>query len=105
MKKAMSETARRRALQIAHNTANNITPTTINKGITGVFDEIFGKENAKMKNFDKDIENMLPKELEEMIKLAKKEMKKAVHNFDFEKATEMRDKIKVLSLKMAGLIE
>lgn len=48
---------------------------------------------------------MLPKELEEMIKLAKKEMKKAVHNFDFEKATEMRDKIKVLSIKMAGLIE
>ncbi len=105
MKKAMDETARRRKLQIAHNTANGITPTTINKAITGVFDEIFGKENAKMKNFDKDIENMLPKELEEMIKIAKKEMKKAVHNFDFEKATEMRDKIKVMSLKMAGLIE
>jgi len=32
-------------------------------------------------------------------------MKKAVHNFDFEKATKMRDKIKVLSIKMAGLIE
>ena len=58
-----------------------------------------------MKNFDKNIENMLPKELEEMIKIAKKEMKKSVHNFDFEKATEMRDKIKVMSLKMAGLIE
>jgi hypothetical protein len=28
-----------------------------------------------------------------------------VHNFEFEKATEMRDKIKFLSLKMAGLIE
>ncbi len=79
MKKAIEETVRRRALQIAHNTQN--------KAITGVFDEIFGKENQKMKNFDKDIENMLPKELEEMIKLAKKEMKKAVHNFDFEKGS------------------
>ena len=53
IKKAMDETARRRKLQIAHNTQNNITPTTINKAITGVFDEIFGKENAKMKNFDR----------------------------------------------------
>ena len=32
-------------------------------------------------------------------------MKKAIHNFEFEKATEIRDKIKIMSLKMAGLIE
>ncbi len=87
MKTAIDETNRRRAIQDAYNQENGIIPQTIVKPIA-----------APIHNTDDEIENMIKtsktasrKETELRIKELEKQMKKAAHDFDFEKAAQLRD--------------
>ncbi|KAF0225690.1 MAG: Excinuclease ABC subunit B [Erysipelotrichaceae bacterium] len=89
MEKALGETQRRRDIQIAHNTANNITPTTIKKEI---HDVIRGKETKAMaKEYLNKHDKTTKGEKERLIESLEREMKDAAKVLDFERAAELRD--------------
>lgn len=84
IKRAVSETARRRRKQIAFNKKNNITPKTIQKPIKEKEVEL------------KDTKSIPKKEIPNMIIEIQKEMEEAAESLDFEKAIMLREKIKKL---------
>jgi len=89
MAKAIGETQRRRDIQIAHNLANNITPTTIKKEI---HDVIRGKETKAMaKEYLSRHDKTTKKERERLIENLEREMREAAKVLDFERAAELRD--------------
>jgi len=89
MEKAIGETQRRRDIQIAHNTLNNITPMTIKKEI---HDIIRGKETKQMaQDYMSKHDKTTRKEKEILIESLEKEMKDAAKVLDFERAAELRD--------------
>ena len=95
MEKAISETNRRRHIQEQYNIEHGITPKTIKKSIRDNISitkqEDIGVE-FKMENAD-DIKNTITKLTDEMLKYAA--------SMEFEKAAEVRDKIKELE-KLLG---
>ena len=92
MKKAISETKRRRKIQQEYNDANGITPTTIKKAVRDLIaiSKAAGKEKA---GFHKDIESMDDRELEKLIKELNKKMHRAAAELNFEEAAAIRDRI------------
>jgi excinuclease ABC subunit B len=91
MKKAISESSRRRKLQLAFNKENKITPRSIQKAIK---DGIEGLEeieqfSVNLTGLEKD-----EYELNKYISELEYEMELAARNLQFEKAAEFRDKIK-----------
>ncbi len=98
MKKAMAETERRRKKQEAYNKKHKITPTTIRKKISDVLSSIYEKDYpAPPIGLHEELPDIsrLPKTLEKL----RLEMLKAAKNLDFEKAAELRDKIRLLEEK------
>ena len=86
--KALEKTNYRRDLQMQHNLANNINPTTTYKAISSVFDNLYSKKAEKTAINLNGIEKNITKLREQMNKSAK--------NLDFEKALELREEIKKL---------
>lgn len=97
MKYAIDETNRRRAKQIAYNTAHNITPTTVSKKIASNIadmDYVDIQENPTANR--KKFKFKSPDDIQKVIKKKEKEMLELANNLEFEKATEIRDEIKEL---------
>lgn len=92
MKRAISETNRRRQIQQAYNEAHGITPTTIVKKVRDLI-SISKKAEKNMKEMEKDIESMSRQELEELIKTVTKQMHTAAAELNFELAAQLRDKM------------
>ena len=94
MEKAISETNTRREIQIAYNKEHGITPKTINKGIReAIKATILEDVNSKYQiNKEESVENIINSLTDEMLKYAA--------NMEFEKAAELRDKIKELEKLM-----
>ena len=93
LKKAMGETARRRAIQTAYNKEHNITPTTIKKAIKDITDELrseHGKAVQQLLDVDQDLYRKDPKKF---IAEKRQQMSDAVQNLDFETAAILRDEI------------
>jgi excinuclease ABC subunit B len=96
MERAINETNRRRATQIAYNKKHHITPKTILKkikDITEEFDTVHSKSVRANILLDQEIFKGDPKKL---IKLKNEEMDEAVKVLDFETAAILRDEIKIL---------
>jgi len=91
IEKAIEETDRRRKLQIAYNKKNNISATSIKKGINDILESIYEKDYAKI-NIDASIGHNLKKHLKSL----KKKMKEAAENLEFEEAAKVRDEIRKL---------
>ncbi len=90
MEKAISETNRRRSIQEKYNKENNITPTTINKSIRDTIKATIVEDISveyKLEK-DEDIKDIITKLTDEMLKYAAE--------MEFEKAAELRDKIREL---------
>lgn len=92
MKKAIGETSRRRAKQIAYNTEHGITPETIKKAVKDI-SQFGGKKKGKKGDRDLDLKKMPRDEMERMIKVMEAKMDLASQNLEFEKAAEIRDEI------------
>lgn len=92
MERAISETYRRREIQIAYNTEHGITPKSIQKGIRDLI-EISSKDTNKL---PRDPKRVSKKEREELITKLSKEMKEAAKLLEFEHAAFLRDKIEEL---------
>lgn len=92
MKKAISETERRRAIQEEYNREHGITPTTIKKAVRDLIavSKAVAKTEDKLK---KDPESMNRKELTKLIGQVEKQMRAAAADLNFEQAAELRDKM------------
>jgi len=124
MDRAIKETERRRAIQLAHNEEHGITPTTIIKDTGNVLleslrgkddktDELKwtskgkkgGKKGSRGQSQDQDEELQAPpaelfelseKDLANVVRRVEKEMKDAARELDFETAAHLRDQLKQL---------
>lgn len=95
MKSAIEETDRRREYQIEYNKKHNITPRGIQKNIR---DSLVEKEDVDKKALDIEIEKLSEKQKQAIIKSLRSKMLLAADNLQFEKAAELRDKIKELKI-------
>ena len=96
MEKAITETERRRRLQLDFNAAHGITPVTIRKDIRDVL-EITSKSTVESKTAPK--KRLSPQERSELITKLTAEMKNAAKLLEFEHAAYLRDKINELKGK------
>jgi len=104
MRRAIDETNRRRSIQEEYNQANNITPVGITKGIPERLYEISEGDYYTIATVKEEAEEYLPEnKLAPMLKSLEKEMKEAAKRLEFERAAELRDKIRVLKEKGMGL--
>ena len=94
--KAISETERRRKLQIKYNQQNNIVPKTIEKSISDALSSAFEDVNKVSKKDRKSRNKVNIPELEQTIKSLTEQMYKLAAELEFEKAAELRDKIQEL---------
>jgi excinuclease ABC subunit B len=96
MRKAIDETLRRRRKQTAFNEENGITPQSIIKPIEATLITASEADYFKVSlNLD-EFEDYTPEKLAETIVRLEREMRDAAKNFEFERAAELRDKIKYL---------
>lgn len=105
MRRAMDETARRREKQTAYNVAHNITPKSVKKEIRDIIDGVY-KSDSLENEFGlvdgRDYEKMGPKELAREIKRLENEMFEHAKNLEFEKASEVRDKLASIRKQVFG---
>jgi excinuclease ABC subunit B len=107
MKKAIDETERRRAKQIAFNQANGITPKGVNKKIKDMIDGVYSAAAAKQMDMAQveetaKIEGMSEKQISKEIKRLEKLMVDHAKNLEFEKAAQVRDQLHVLKQQAFG---
>jgi excinuclease ABC subunit B len=96
MKRAIEETQRRRAIQEVFNRENGITPQTIVKPIEATLITASEADYFKVPSEAEEIEDYSPANLEATITRLEVEMRASAKRFEFEKAAELRDRIKVL---------
>ncbi len=107
MRRAIDETERRRAKQIAHNEAHGITPKSVSKRIKDIIDGVYSPDAAKQElkaaQERATYEHMTEKQLVKELKRIEKEMLEAAKNLEFEQAAQLRDKLKELKQKFYGV--
>jgi excinuclease ABC subunit B len=95
MQKALDETDRRRAIQVAYNEKHGITPKTILKAVKDLAQSSKDKAKKNAKHYeDKEIP---VEERKRLLKELNTQMELASQNLEFEKAAELRDEIEILS--------
>jgi excinuclease ABC subunit B len=104
MRAAMSETDRRREIQLAYNEEHGITPETVRKGISEMSDFLAMEDRAPAKRRRRrgdDFET--PEELERTIVTLEEEMLAAADDLRFEEAGRLRDELKELRRDYDGM--
>ena len=109
MRRAIDETERRRARQLAFNAAHGITPRGVQKRIKdiidGVYDADASRQELKAAQTVAAYRVMDEKALTRQVKKLEKEMMDAAKNLEFEKAAELRDQLKELKQVLFGVEE
>ena len=104
MKRAIGETDRRRAKQVAHNLAEGITPESVHKRIKDIIDGVYDYEGAKQEQRAAQnqarYDHMGEKDLTRELKRLEREMLDAAKNLEFERAAQLRDELKVLKERL-----
>ena len=103
MKRAISETDRRREIQKRYNEEHGITPESIIKPIDKMMIAIAETDYVKVP--EEEIEEEVPDDpvkLAEMIARLETDMREAARKFEFERATELRDRARVLRARIVG---
>jgi excinuclease ABC subunit B len=109
MRMAIDETNRRRAKQLAYNEANGITPKSITKAIDASLVEMYSPEWAVVPEIDtpakaaRDEDEALPAlELSDRISELRRQMMDAAEKLEYERAAQLRDRIKRLERRIFG---
>lgn len=92
MRKAVSETNRRRQIQNEYNIKHGITPTSIQKKVRDLI-SISKRVEQNIQDMEKDMESMSKQELNDLVKRITKQMHTAAAELNFELAAELRDKM------------
>ena len=103
MRQAIGETNRRRARQVQYNQENGITPESIIKSVDMALAAIVEADYVTVPIEDNGDELTSADQLEQLIGKLETEMRQAAKRFEFEQAAQLRDRIKVLKEKEAGL--
>jgi excinuclease ABC subunit B len=98
MKKAISETNRRRAIQTAYNQAHKITPTSVDKAIDEGLRALIPKKEDDTHKID--LRKVPKDEYASLIRELSAQMDLAAANLEFEKAAELRDVINDIKSKL-----
>ncbi len=96
MRRAIDETNRRRAKQTAFNEEHGITPQSIIKPIEATLVTAYEADYFKVPVNLEDFEEYSPEKLAETLARLDQEMRDAARKFEYERAAELRDKIKYL---------
>jgi excinuclease ABC subunit B len=100
MRLAIEETARRRKIQADYNAAHNITPESIQKSIGTLEYQMAEADYLTIPvAAEGEASYERPQELEVTIRKLEEDMKAAAKLLEFEKAAQLRDRIKALKLK------
>jgi excinuclease ABC subunit B len=106
MKKAIEETTRRRRTQVEYNERNGITPQSIIKPVDMSLVAIAEADYVTVPlESDDEIESMTPEQRNRLLDELEARMREAARKFEFEKAAQIRDKLKALrasSLEKVG---
>jgi len=104
LKKAINETERRRALQIAYNKKHSITPKSVSKEIKDIRAMLGGDDKERREQEARSVLKLEltanPKELEEVLKEKEYEMRDAAKHLDFETAAILRDEIVMIKKEL-----
>jgi len=104
IKQTIDETNRRRQIQIEYNKAHNITPETIKKSIKDVLTSVYEADYYEIPMAAEEREEYLTsEERRQLIKKLDKEMQDAAKKLEFERAAQLRDRIKELKRKAIEL--
>ena len=108
MKRAIGETERRRAKQIAYNEERGITPVGISKRIKDIIEGFYDRDQAqfdlKAAQEHARYEAMSEKQLAREIKRLEKQMLEHARNLEFEKAAQARDQLSELRKSVFGVV-
>ena len=98
MRKAISETDRRRAIQLAYNEEHGITAATVVKGISDMAEFLAMESNApkRRRRRREETATKTPEELEKIVIELEEEMLAAADDLRFEEAARIRDELKEL---------
>jgi excinuclease ABC subunit B len=103
MRKAMDETARRRATQTAYNAQNNITPLSISKSVDMQLAGILEADYMTIPMEDYALEDIKTEaQLHAAIEQMEVQMREAAKKFEFERAAALRDRIRGLKQRDLG---
>ena len=99
MRRALSETARRRQTQLEYNERNHITPQSIIKAIDMSLVAVAEGDYVTVPlEVDEEVENLTPEQRQRFIGELEERMREAARKFEFEKAAQLRDRVKALKL-------
>ena len=103
IKKTFAETERRRELQLRYNEANGITPQTVKKRISSLRDSIWEADYVTVPKREERAEPDVPAhELPGVIDALRREMQQAAKALEYERAAELRDRIRLLEAERLG---
>jgi excinuclease ABC subunit B len=106
MKRAIEETQRRRAKQIAHNLEKGITPKGLNKRVRELIDGVYAPKSdivdSKQPQTAVDVELLSEKDLGKRIKQLEKQMLEHARGLEFEQAARVRDQLALLREQAFG---
>jgi excinuclease ABC subunit B len=104
MRRAMDETDRRRKKQVTYNKEHGITPKGVSKRIKDIIEGVYDHEEArgqlKAAQAEARYEAMDEKALTQEVKRIEKEMLEAARNLEFERAAQLRDRLKALKERL-----
>jgi excinuclease ABC subunit B len=97
MQQAISETERRRSIQMAYNKKHGITPQTIQKEIVSIFDTLSSSGDKPPNRVGEPREAYRTiEDMEQSIQKLEKDMLQAARDLEFERAAKLRDRIQAL---------
>jgi excinuclease ABC subunit B len=99
MERAMGETERRRARQMAYNVEHGITPTTVKKNVEDILAGLY-KGDVDMNRVTATIDTPTAggANLAAVLEGLRSDMRKAAENLEFEEAARLRDEVKRLEV-------
>ena len=97
--RALSETARRRQTQLEYNELNHITPQSIIKPIDMSLVAVAEGDYVTIPlEVDEEVDNLTPEQRQRFIGELEERMREAARKFEFEKAAQLRDRVKALKM-------
>ena len=97
MRACIDETERRRAIQCRFNEEHGITPETIRKSIESVLASVYEADYVTVPVMEPRAEYVAVAEVPDLIAKLREEMKEAARDYEFERAAELRDRIRRLT--------